>query len=126
MSTLTDILGIAVPENADTGIVTILATAFQAFENALCRTTSVPVVVAAVSISADQFRSAAILFTGVKTVNAVVQFPAKPRLMLVANDSTGAFTLSVKSGASGTPVVIAATDRKWLWIKDTAGNIELL
>jgi hypothetical protein len=126
MSTLTDILEIAVPENADTGIVTILATAFQAFENALCRTTSVPVIVAAVGITAEQFRSAAIVFTGAKTGNAVVQFPAKPRLMVIANDSTGAFTLSVKSGASGAPVVVAAAARKWLWIKDTAGNIEVL
>lgn len=126
MSTYTNVLGIALPADTDTGIASMMATAMQDLENAMCRTTSIAVAAVALTLTADQFRSAAILFTGTKTTNIVVQFPAKQRLMLIANDTTGAFTLSVKSGAGGTPMVIAAAARKWLWIKDSAGNIEVL
>lgn len=129
MPIFTPNLKISLPVTGDSGIVARFATAMQQLEMCITRTAVVNVsaAVAGVSVLSDvDWQSAVIWIQGAKTANYILEVPLKTRLMLIANDSTGAFTSSVRSGPSATPVLIAQGARKWLLIKDLTGVVELL
>jgi len=107
-----------VPVNADMDVID------QAFGG----TTSINVtaVSGVTTLSASQYRSLIIAFSGTLTANVDYQLPLVPASALavggqwiVTNAATGAFTITVSSAGGGTSVVVAAGTRRLVYSDGT-------
>ena len=74
--------------------------AFNAFDKAISGVVTVAVTGGAVTLSNDQAKAAILEFTGALTSGSVVSLPARSKLWLIRNQTTGAFALTVKTSAS--------------------------
>ena len=124
MSGLTTNLKAATPATTDSGKDVIVAGALEVLDQAITKTTTITITSGTRVLSDLEVQSAVLKVEGVLTANAVLEF-TRPHLILVANDTTGAFTLTVRKGAAG-GVTIAQTARKWVWVKPAANAIEAL
>lgn len=75
-------------------------------ENAIAGVSSFSVTGSPLTLTDDQARPAVLSFSGTLVANQVVTVPARTKLWVVVNATSGAFTLSLKT-AAGSPVVVA-------------------
>lgn len=97
--------------------------AFDALDKALCQLTSIAIAdVDATLTDAQMLGSLSMKFTGTLTAGRTVTIPAKPKLLMVENATTGGFTVGVKTPA-GTAITINAGERKLLYCDGTTFQI---
>jgi hypothetical protein len=89
--------------------------AFDALDKALCQLTSIAILDVDTTLTDAQMLGAlSIKFTGTLTAARTITIPAKAKLLMVENSTTGGFTLGVKT-PSGTAISFAVGDRKLLY-----------
>lgn len=89
--------------------------AFDALDKALCQVNSITILDVDTTLTDAQMLGAlSMKFTGTLTVGRTITIPAKAKLLMVENNTTGGFTVSVKT-PSGTAVSFAVGDRKLLY-----------
>lgn len=89
--------------------------AFDALDKALCQLTNIAILdVDTVLTDAQMLGALSMKFSGTLTAGRTITIPAKPKLLIVENGTTGGFTLSVKT-PSGTAISFAVGDRKLLY-----------
>lgn len=92
--------------------------AFSALDTAVAGRLSLAIVSATTTLTAAQALHAILELTGTLTANSVVNVPARPKLYIVRNATSGAFTLTVKT-PSGSGIVVAAGTRRLLYCDGT-------
>jgi hypothetical protein len=76
--------------------------AFTKLESAICAVTTLTVTTADVTVTDAQFRSAVLKLTGTLTGNRAVIVPARSKPFVIDNQTSGAYTVTVKvSGQTG-------------------------
>lgn len=80
----------------------------QKIEDAITATTSISTTGGNITLTQAQNRSSALSFTGTLVLNSVVTVQSTPKMWVVRNGTSGAFTLSIKT-ASGAAVVVPQT-----------------
>ena len=125
MSGQTTYLKADTPSTADSGKDSIISTGLQALDSAIAATTQLTLTLATTQPTDVQMQCALLQLQGALTANRVVELPARQRVIWIANDTTGAFTVTVRSGSTG-GLVIATGARKLLWIKNAIGGVEWL
>lgn len=96
---------------------------FQLLENAISKRQAVTLAASDVTLTTnngadDQARSLCLALDGSLTANVNVIVPSKSKLYVVTNDTTGAFTVTIKTSA-GTGVVIAQGERALVYCDGT-------
>lgn len=89
--------------------------AFDALDKALCQLSSIAILDVDTTLTDAQMLGAlSMKFTGTLTAGRTITIPAKTKLLVVENGTTGGFTLLVKT-PSGTAISFAVGDRKLLY-----------
>lgn len=97
--------------------------AFDALDKALCQLTSIAIADANLTLTDAQMLGAlSAKFTGTLTATRTVTVPAKNKLLLVENATTGGFAIGVKT-PSGTAINFNVGDRKLLYCDGTTFQI---
>ena len=97
--------------------------AFDALDKALCQLTSIAILDVDTTLTdAQMLGTLSMKFTGTLTAGRTITIPAKTKLLMVENSTTGGFTLSVKT-PSGTAISFAVGDRKLLYCDGTTFQI---
>lgn len=112
-------LGISKPQTGQNQPQVVIATGFDAFDNAIAGRLSKSVAGSSdVTLTATEARNAILELTGAITANINLIVPAKNKLFAVYNATTGAFTVTVKT-PSGTGVVVPQGQRLWVYCDST-------
>ncbi|MCE7886599.1 MAG: hypothetical protein DYH13_03735 [Alphaproteobacteria bacterium PRO2] len=97
--------------------------AFDALDKALCQLTSIAILDVDTTLTdAQMLGTLSMKFTGTLTAGRTITIPAKAKLLMVENNTTGGFTLSVKT-PSGTAISMGVGDRKLLYCDGTTFQI---
>jgi hypothetical protein len=89
--------------------------AFDALDKALCQLTSIAIADVDTTLTdAQALGTLSVKFTGTLTASRTITVPAKAKLLLVENATTGGFSLNIKT-PTGTAVAFNAGDRKLLY-----------
>jgi hypothetical protein len=112
----------ALGENLNTWGDTRLNSALQRVDDAVAGISSVAIagaatVLTSVNYSDDQSRRACLLFTGTLTVNSTVTVPNVEKLYLCVNNTSGAFSLTLKT-AAGTGYALRSGPQ-WVYCNGT-------
>lgn len=107
VSTPSPYLGVdlqATGDNVNTWGVRLNNNVFKLLEDAVCKATRVAIVSTSTILTSapyvtNQVRSIALVFTGTLTANSEVIVPAVDKPWMVRNETTGNFTLTIKTGA---------------------------
>ena len=90
-------------------------TAFDTLDKAMCQPTNIALTDANLSLTDAQFLGSVYLrFTGTLTAARTITVPAKSKLVIVENSTTGGFSINVKTSA-GAAIVVNNADRKLLY-----------
>ncbi len=90
-------------------------TAFDTLDKAMCQPTNIALTDANLSLTDAQFLGCVYLrFTGTLTAARTITVPAKSKLVIVENSTTGGFAINVKTSA-GAAIVFNNGDRKLLY-----------
>lgn len=90
-------------------------TAFDALDKAFCQPTDIALADANLSLSDAQFLGSVYLrFTGTLTAARTITVPARGKLVIVENATTGGFSIDVKT-AAGAAITFINGDRKLLY-----------
>lgn len=117
-------LGIAKPQAGQAQPNVTIATGFDSFDSAVAGRLSKSVAGGSnVTLTAAEARNAILEFTGVLTGSINVIVPSSNKTMLVYNNTTGAFTLTVKT-SGGTGIAVTQGNRVWLYC-DATNVVEL-
>jgi hypothetical protein len=93
--------------------------AFDALDKAACQLTSIALADADTTLTDAQFLgSFSLRFTGTLTASRTITVPARAKLVLVENATTGGFILNIKT-PSGTAIALNPGDRKLLYNNGT-------
>jgi hypothetical protein len=92
--------------------------AFDAFDKAVAGALSQAITSADVTLTDDQGRNAIITLTGTLTGNRNLIVPTRTKLYLVHNNTSGAFTVTVKT-AAGTGVVVPQGEKAFVYCDGT-------
>lgn len=112
-------LGITKPQTGQAQPQVTIATGFDAFDAAVAGRLSKSVAGSAdVTLSTTEARNAIYEFTGALTGNVNVIVPNKNRKFIVYNNTSGAFTLTIKT-AAGTGIAVTQGTRVWLYCDST-------
>jgi hypothetical protein len=112
-------LGIVKPQTGQAQPQVTIATGFDNFDTAVAGRLSKSVAGSAdVTLTTTEARNAVLEFTGTLTGNINVIVPTKNRKFIVYNNTSGAFTLTVKT-SSGTGVAVTQGQRVWLYCDAT-------
>lgn len=97
--------------------------ALDALDKALCQLTSIAVADADLTLTDSQMLGTmSAKFTGTLTAARTITIPAKSKLLLVENATTGGFAIGVKT-PSGTAINFNSGDRKLLYCDGTTFQI---
>ena len=97
--------------------------AFDALDKALCQLTSIAILDVDTTLTDAQMLGAlSMKFTGMLTAGRTITIPAKNKLLVVENSTTGGFTVAVKT-PSGAAISLAVGDRKLLYCDGTTFQI---
>ena len=97
--------------------------AFDALDKALCQITSISTADADLTLTDGQMLGTlSAKFTGTLTAGRTITVPAKAKLLLVENATTGGFAIAVKT-PSGTAINFNVGDRKLLYCDGTTFQI---
>ncbi len=90
-------------------------TAFDALDKAFCQPTNIAIADVHMTLTDAQFLGCVYLrFTGTLTAARNITVPAKSKLVIVENSTTGGFSVNVKT-AAGAAIVVGSGDRKLLY-----------
>lgn len=93
--------------------------AFDALDKAACQLTGIALLDADTTLTDAQWiGSFSLRFTGTLTAARTVTVPARAKLVLIENATTGGYLLNIKT-SSGTPIVFSSGDRKLLYNNGT-------
>lgn len=90
--------------------------AFDDFDAAIAAVESISLAAADVTLTDAQFRNAVLEFTGVLPANRVVNFPAREKPFIVYNNTTGAYSVTLK--VTGQTGVTIAQGRRGVYYVD--------
>ncbi len=97
--------------------------AFDALDKALCQITSISIADADLTLTDGQMLGTlSAKFMGTLTAGRTITVPAKAKLLLVENATTGSFAIAVKT-PSGTAINFNVGDRKLLYCDGTTFQI---
>jgi hypothetical protein len=87
--------------------------------NSISLTNLTSLTLSAANAAVDQSRNAVLVFTGAPTANCNVVAPSVSKVYVVSNETTGGFTVNMKTSA-GDPLPIAAGSRQLIFCNGTA------
>lgn len=97
--------------------------AFDALDKALCQSVAIVLADANLTLSdAQMLGNLSVKFTGTQTVTRTITVPARSKLLLVENATTGGVNLNVKT-PTGSPIAIPPDERKLLYCDGTTLQI---
>ena len=94
-------------------------TAFDALDKALCQFSSIAIADANLTLTdAQMLGNMALRFTGTLTAARTITVPARAKLLLAVNATTGGYSLTIKT-PSGTSIPLGNGERKLLYCNGT-------
>jgi hypothetical protein len=87
--------------------------------NSISLTNLTSLTLSAANAAVDQSRNAVLVFTGAPTANCNVVAPSVSKVYVVSNETTGGFTVNMKTSA-GDPLPVAAGSRQLIFCNGTA------
>jgi hypothetical protein len=117
MATTTNLLATHVEQSQSNKEVTINE-GFTIFDKGIAGSLSKSITTADVTLTDDEARNAIINLSGTLTGNRNLIVPARSKLYLVSNNTSGGFTVTVKT-ASGTGVAVTQGTRAFLYCDGT-------